>query len=150
MIGKNTIPALLGCLIVISLAACSPDEPAQPGVVVDGAVMSQLAPGQSVGAVYLRITNNMAQGVVLNYVHSPVATDIEVHRTFHEDGMMQMRPVNHVRVEAGQSLRFEPGGYHLMLFGVANLPEVGQAFDLTMEFEGGLSVTVPVRVKTPG
>ena len=148
-LNKNFFSLALIGLATVILVACSRNEQA-PVVTVKEAVMNQLAPGQSVGAVYMRIANSTDKDIVLNYVHAPIASSIEVHRTIYEEGMMQMRPVNHVRVEAGKSLSFEPGGYHLMLFGVENQPEVGQTFELTVEFEGGLKVTAPVLVKRPG
>lgn len=149
MLAKNTVMSLIVGLAAFALVACSPKEPAATVSVADG-FMPQLAPGQSVGAVFMRIANDTPDDIVLNYVHAPIASNIEVHRTFYEDGMMQMRPVKHVRVEAGESLLFEPGGYHLMLFGVENQPEVGETFELTLEFEKGVSVTTQVKVKRPG
>lgn len=146
---KNYVVSLTFGLMAFALIACSPEQPT-PAVVVNDAFMPQLAPGQSVGAVFMRIANNTPDDIVLNYVHAPIASNIEVHRTFYDEGMMQMRPVKHVRVEAGKSLLFEPGGYHLMLFGIENQPEVGEDFELTLEFEGGVSVTTQVRVKRPG
>lgn len=135
-------------LIAFALIACSPQEPAS-AVTVNNVFMPQLAPGQTVGAIFMRITNNSPSDIVLNHVYAPIASNIEVHRTFYDEGMMQMRPVNHVRVEAGKSLVFEPGGYHLMLFGVEKQPAVGEAFNLTLEFEGGVSVATQVKVKRP-
>lgn len=149
MTAKTKFLSLILGLTVCALIACSPEEPAAT-VVVNDAFMPQLAPGQSVGAVFMRIANDTPDDIVLNYVHAPIASNIEVHRTIYDEGMMQMRPVKHVRVEAGKSLLFEPGGYHLMLFGVENQPEVGETFELTLEFEGGVNVITQVRVKRPG
>ena len=119
-------------------------------IVIDNAYMKQMPPGQHVGAVYLRIINNSKEDLILNYVHSPVAAEVEVHRNFYEEGMMQMRPVKHVRVPAGDSLRFEPGGYHLMFMGVESQFEVEDSFDLVLEFEGGKAVPTRVTVKPAG
>lgn len=149
MLAKNYFVSLMLGLVALAFAGCSPEEQTPTARVTD-AVMPQLAPGQSVGAVFLRIANDTSGDLVLNYVHASIASNIEVHRTFYDEGMMQMRPVKHVKVEAGKSLLFEPSGYHLMLFGVENQPEVGETFDLTLEFEGGVNVTTPVRVKRPG
>jgi copper(I)-binding protein len=37
-----------------------------------------------------------------------------------QDGMMRMRQVESMVIEAGEELVMEPGGYHLMLFKVSD------------------------------
>jgi copper(I)-binding protein len=61
--------------------------------------------------------------------------------------MMKMRPLPSVTVEAGQSLMFEPGQLHLMLFGVQTtlVPGDLQVFALTTENCGSLLVQAEVR-----
>jgi copper(I)-binding protein len=58
-----------------------------------------------------------------------------------------MRPLPSVTVEAGQSLMFEPGQLHLMLFGVQAtlVPGERQVLALTSENCGSLLVQAEVR-----
>ncbi len=135
---------------VVLLASCDKADTPAAAVEIKQAFIKQIPPGQTRAAVYLNLINNSEKEQVINYVHSPVADHVEVHRHFHENGMMQMRPVNHVRVDAGKELIFSPGGYHLMLFGVYDELKLGEEFELTVEFESGTVVTVPVVVKGRG
>ena len=62
-------------------------------------------------------------------------------------GMTGMQPVARVDVPAGGSVTFAPGGYHVMLEGLATAPAVGSTFPLTLTFEkaGQIAVTVAVQ-----
>jgi copper(I)-binding protein len=58
-----------------------------------------------------------------------------------------MREVAVLHVEAGQELRFEPNGMHLMLMGLRKPLVEGQAFELTLVFEVAGARTVKVAVR---
>ena len=61
--------------------------------------------------------------------------------------MMGMREIQGLDVPAGETVELVPGGYHLMLIDLATDLEVGDEFELVLEFEhaGARSVTVTVR-----
>lgn len=123
-------------------------EPQQQGAIeVVSATMPVLPPGQSLGVVYLVLRNNTDNMVVMNNLYSDITDHIEVHRNYYENGMMKMREVHHLQLAPKSKILFEPGGYHLMLFDIATAPQLGDKFNLTLEFEGGRSVTTQVTVK---
>ena len=62
-------------------------------------------------------------------------------------GNMTMQEVDSIDLPAGEAVVFEPGGYHVMLLGLASPLEVGDTFDLTLLFESGASETVTVEVR---
>lgn len=52
---------------------------------------------------------------------SVIADDVmrmEMHETIEKDGMAQMQSLTKVAVPAGETVKFEPGGKHLMIWGV--------------------------------
>ena len=59
---------------------------------------------------------------------------------------MTMRQVDAIAVPAGGEAALEPGGDHLMLFGLADGLEPGSRFPLTLLFEKAGPVTVEVRI----
>jgi copper(I)-binding protein len=70
------------------------------------------------------------------------------------DGEMAMtmrEMVDGLSLTAGDTVVFEPGSYHIMLFGLADALEVGDEFDVTLEFAeaGDVTVTVPVLETAP-
>ena len=60
---------------------------------------------------------------------------------------MRMRPVAEVAVAPGAELRLQPGGYHLMLFGVSALKS-GESIPLRLDFGqcGIIELEAPVVV----
>lgn len=44
---------------------------------------------------------------------------MEMHETTEEDGMAMMRPVKSINILPGAKVKMEPGGKHLMLWGVS-------------------------------
>ena len=114
---------------------------------IEQAYMPALAPGQTTAAVYMKMMNRTDEEKILNHVETDVAGMAHIHRNFYEDGVMKMRMVHHLTLSPKETLRFEPGGYHVMLMDIAEPMEPEVTFPLVLHFEKGESVTVQVTVK---
>lgn len=137
---------LLVAVFAILLTSCG-DKPAQSTWRVTDAHMKAMPPGQTRAAVYLRLENLAPRERMIQLVSTPIAGTAEVHRHLYEDGMMKMRAVPHARIGAESVLEFKPGGYHIMLLDVAEVPEVGSHFPLTLAFDEGEQLDVEVEVR---
>lgn len=138
---------LRNCVIVgvlVLLQACEQKPPLE----IEQLHINALPPGQTTAAAYMILRNNTKTTLVLNYAHSPIASDVEVHRVIYDQGMMQMRKVNHLSIDPGSVLHFQPGGYHLMLMGIENAPPVGDSFTITFEFEAGYTISADAEVRS--
>ena len=62
-------------------------------------------------------------------------------------GMMMMQEVEAIELPAGESVALEPGGLHVMLIDIAQPLEIGQKFDLTLNFEKFGEKVVEVEVR---
>ena len=62
-------------------------------------------------------------------------------------GMMGMQPVDRIEIAPGASVTLEPGGYHLMLMGVTDMPAIGEMVEITLTFEKAGDVVVQAEVK---
>ena len=111
------------------------------------AYIRAMPPGQQVTAAFLKLVNSSDRACVITGGSSPIASEIQIHEHQHSDGMMKMRPLVSVTLEAGKSLMFEPGQLHLMLFGVQAtlVPGERQVLALTSENCGSLLVQAEVR-----
>lgn len=78
---------------------------------------------------------------------SPAAARIELHSTVAEGGMMRMRPESRLAVPKGAMVMLEPGGWHLMLFGIDPATRVGQKLPLELRFASGAVVRVDATVR---
>jgi copper(I)-binding protein len=118
------------------------------------------------GAVYFTIENGTTTDDELTdaSVASTVAAMAQIHETVMAtntsmaggtnsggtmggEQMMTMQEVASVPVPAGGTVRFEPGGYHVMLMDLAAPLQAGQTFEVTLTFAeaGTKTVTATVR-----
>jgi hypothetical protein len=102
--------------------------------------------GRDVTAGYLTITSTGGADRLIA-ASSPEAASIELHTHTHAGGMMRMEKVEAVEIPAGGTVRFEPGGLHLMLFGVSAAASGAGPVPVTLRFESGGEVTVPFAVE---
>lgn len=99
-----------------------------------------------VGAVYLDIRAT-GGGDTLIAASADIADDTQLHEIATDGGNAVMRAVEGgIPVEPGGGVSLRPGGYHVMLLGVGEIPEVGETFALTLEFERAGRMTVTVEV----
>jgi len=104
------------------------------GVVdVKDAWVRATVPGQKVAGAYLEIRSGSAARLV--GVRSPVAKSAEIHSMSNEGGMMKMRHLDALDLPAGQSVRLEPNGNHIMLFDIKQPLEAGARVPLTLIIE---------------
>ncbi|MEM9762959.1 MAG: copper chaperone PCu(A)C [Pseudomonadota bacterium] len=78
---------------------------------------------------------------------TPVADHVMIHASETDaDAVTRMIHLDALDLEAGQTVRFAPGGMHLMLMGLAGKLEEGAPFPLMLNFERAGSITVEVPV----
>ncbi len=117
------------------------------GLRVDSAWARSSPPGARIAAVYLRIDNTGGKADRLLTLKSAMATSVEVHRTSNEEGIARMRKVSMLHIGANEIVSAEPGGLHIMLFGLKKPLVAGKTFMLELGFEvsGKQKVIVKVR-----
>jgi len=111
-------------IIVLWLAAClgsSWGAPAAAPLLVDNPRIRALIPGQDKTVGYLEITNTGTTAAILIGAQSEYARAIEFHTTTVDGDIMRMRHLPRIQIPAGATVHFQPGGNHLMLFGVRSL-----------------------------
>jgi len=79
-------------------------------------------------------------------VRSPMAERVELHNHIMEGNVMMMRPVDAIEIPAGGRVSLEPGGLHLMIFGLKQLPKKGDSLPVTLEFERAGAVDLDLMV----
>lgn len=81
---------------------------------------------------------------------SDVAAAVELHQSqMGEDGTMKMAAQENVPIPANTRVTFEPGGLHVMLIGLKDDLNSGDAFQVTLTFEKAGDITLDVPVKEP-
>ncbi len=141
---KSAYPAmLLSALLCFSgsLFAAAADQ-----VSAADAYVRAVPPGQPNSASFMTLTNASANDIVLKGAESSAAKVVELHTHTLSDGMMRMRQVEKIDLPAGQSVKLQPGGLHVMMIGLQRDLVPGEQIDLALVFEDGskLQLKVPV------
>jgi copper(I)-binding protein len=124
---RRVVPFLLGsCFMAASALAAEP-------VRIVNAWTKATVPGQKVAGVYLEILSPLEARVV--DVSFPLARSAEIHSMKMENGTMKMRPLKTLELPAGQWVKLEPGGLHVMLFDLERPLRAGQRLPLTLTVE---------------
>jgi copper(I)-binding protein len=73
---------------------------------------------------------------------------------FHQMGTWNLKPsmdeIFQVNVKAKETVKFEPGGMHVMVDGLDDTLKAGTKTDVTLTFVGGDQVTFPAEVRKAG
>ncbi len=141
---------LLALASALCLALLSSAQAQTPPIEVSHAWARATAASAANGAVYLTVTNHGAADDRLTGAATPVAAKAQMHITIDDKGVMKMRPVAEVPVEAGGSATFKPGAMHIMLLGLKHPLKAGESFPLTLTFAKAGAVQTMVMVEKIG
>ncbi|MFU8839488.1 MAG: copper chaperone PCu(A)C [Nitriliruptoraceae bacterium] len=132
----------IGALALL-LGACGPDG--DPALTVSDAQAAVPLAGSS--QVVLEITNTGDGDDRLVGVDTDAALGIELHETRIEDGFATMVDLDDVPLPAGETVRFRPGGLHLMMLGPQDEVVLGARFPITLRFDRSAPITVTAEVR---
>ena len=119
---------------------------AKPGMALSGARLTLPAVSGRPGAVYFTLANTGRSPVKLVAAYLEGAGKAEMHETVGG----AMKPLPEVEVPAGGSVRFAPGGKHVMAFDLATSLKPGGSTELTLSFADGDKISAPVAVEAAG
>ncbi len=113
---------------------------------VTGAWVRATPPNRDVTAAYLVIENRSDRSRELLAVETPAAAYTELHTMRYVDDMMEMEKIESLVVPPRGAAGLEPGGDHIMLFGVAAPLAEGDSVSLTLRFADRSTRTVTAEV----
>ena len=141
---KIHLPLLVAA--AMSLASCHRNA-GSPEVSVKRAWVRLPAVAGGAAAGYFRMQANRDDGLIA--VSAPGAR-IELHESMMHGGMTGMRPLANVALPAGEKIAFEPGGKHLMIFGLGPDLKPRGRLPLTFRFRSAPPVEVEARLVGAG
>jgi copper(I)-binding protein len=119
-------------LIALWLAPLPALADTSPLTVSDGWI--RLLPGNSAG--YFTLKNNGSAKVQLTGADTPACGMLMLHKSDDKGGMSSMQDVQSVDVPGGGTLKFAPGGYHLMCMDAKPSLKLGASVPVTLSFKG--------------
>jgi len=129
---------VVAVMAAVTLAGC---EQAQLGV--DDAWVRLPAVSSRPGAAYFTIKGG-ADATSLLGVSSPAAVRTELHE------MKTMALLKDVAIPAGSTVKFEPGGKHVMLYDISPEVRAGGKIPLRLAFANGKTIEVEAELRAPG
>jgi periplasmic copper chaperone A len=137
--------ALSLCAATPLLAAAAAPLPAT--IAISQAWIRANAPGLDVAAAYFNVRNSGKQPVVLSGISTPVAASATMHMTVISKGISSMRELDGLTIAAGETVKFEPGGMHVMLMGLKAPLQPGRSAALQFRFGNGAVLQIVARIK---
>jgi copper(I)-binding protein len=108
---------------------------------------TRLTPGSDVAAVYLTLQNPARKPVTVVGIESSAASHAMIHESRTEGGISKMRAHEQLVVAPGETLKFAPGGLHVMLHGLTQPLAVGQSIPLVFELADGTRIPTTAVVR---
>jgi len=139
--------APLRFLLVAMLWLIGTSLKAQGPILLSDGWIRAAPPTSAVRAGYVVIHNPGERGVRILGASSPHFGNVEFHETVLEDGMMRIRAQSELHIAAGETLRMQPGGLHLMLFEPTGSPAVGEELAVDFHLYDGQQVSTLLTVK---
>ena len=132
-------------LTLSAILALAPGAQASSVMVMKAYARASATPTAETGAAYVSL---MAHGEAdrLIAVSTPAAKMAGLHETVLQDGVMKMQHVDALDIPANGQLRMKPGGYHIMLMGLAKPLKEGDEIELTLTFEKAGEMKVKAKV----
>ena len=104
-------------------------------------------PGKLPAGGYFTLHNGTPKAVTLDGAASPACGSLMLHKSDTMGGMASMSDVATIDVPAGGSLRFSPGGLHLMCMEPGPQLRRGAEVMVTLHFKGGTSLPARFQVR---
>lgn len=140
---------LSNILLAVVLSLICATATAQPNATVDNARI-RLLPGNLPLAGYFTLRNTGQHNLRLVGASSPDFGHVMMHRSIERNGMSKMVMVPHIDVAPGKSVRFAPGGYHLMMMHRKHQLKVGDRVPVVLKFADQNTMTVDFTVHPAG
>ena len=135
--------AVLAMIPVSATATATESDHAAP--TVSQAWARATPPKIKIGAAYVKIEGGH-HGDRLVGASSKIADRVEIHAHAMDGGKMSMTKIDDLDIPAGGTVKFEPGGYHLMLIDLRQQLKEGEQLKLVLEFANAGKVDVVARI----
>lgn len=108
-------------------------------------------PNARTTAAYLQVLNHAAKPLTIIAARTSASDRTEVHDMLHENGLMKMVKLERLEVAAQSTLSLAPGGKHVMLMDLEQVPQEGSSVEVCLADTEGLErcLSLPVQRSAP-
>lgn len=141
----NKISIMLAASATFMLASCGQGDV----LYADKAVVNLSPVDGNPSAGYMDLHGGRVD-VELVGVTSDDVLRMEMHETTEEDGMMSMAKLKSIPVPAGKTVKLEPGGKHLMIWGIGNGTKKRGLLKMTLIYSNDDRIEINAVIKKAG
>ena len=148
---------LAAAVLSLTLAACSQSDEAATavdenptGLVVSNARLLLPPVAGNPAAVYFDLKNEGPRAVAVRRADIADAKSAAMHDMMEYNREMTMADMGPTTVKQGETIKFEPGGKHVMAFDLSPELKAGGKTEMTLTIAGGDKVSVEVPVQAAG
>lgn len=102
------------------------------------------------GVVYFTLTNTSEEQATIRGADVIGAASAKLHETSEWSGQMDMQELFAVPVMPGETMIFESGGKHVMVYEIDPSLAAGGETEVTLTFAGGDKISFPVKILAAG
>lgn len=154
----KTLSAAMLAAIAVSLAACSDgaetakavDEANPTGLAISNARLMLPPVAGNPAAIYFDLKNEGNRAVAVRRADVADAKSASMHDMMEYDRAMTMADMGPTTVKQGETVKFEPGGKHVMVFDLSPEIRAGGKTEMTLTVAGGDKVSFEVPVLAAG
>lgn len=148
MKNKVWVAALLAMAAVMPARAA--EVTTENGISVICAWVEATRPGQNIASVYMDIRVDRLAPRRLTGAFTDLAASSQLSTFRRSGGVLSRSRVNSITIPAGQLVRLQPGGYHVLLMDLKEPLIVDTEFELITEFDEAGAFEVAVKVVPVG
>lgn len=141
----NKIAIMLAASTSLLLASCGQGDI----LYADNAVVNLSPVEGNPSAGYINLHGGRVDVDLVSVISDDVLR-MEMHETTEKDGMMSMAQLKSIPVPAGKTVKMEPGGKHLMIWGVGEGSKKRGLLTMTLIYSNDDRIEINAVVKNAG
>jgi len=142
--------SLLSMVIAILMSVAGNSIAADAHLMIMDPWVREAPPNAKMLAGYFTIMNHSGKSVEIVGASSDKFEKVELHKTVHEEGVAKMIAQPSVEVGKHATVKFQPGGLHLMLIEPKTKLKAGDKVDITLKLNKGDELKMTAVVKKGG
>ena len=111
----------------------------------DGYIKASI-PGSDVTAAYMTISNATNKAITLQKISSTISDRVEIHEHSMSNGMMRMREVGQITIDANSKVVLQPSSLHLMIFSIKQKITEKDVIPFTLYFSNETKINIQLPV----
>ena len=99
-------------------------------------------------SLYFTLENNGSEADTLYAVETDIAKMVQIHETYSNGDVMGMREIGKILIEAGSSVKLEPGGMHIMVMRLKKDIKNGDEIEFKLHFRNAGIIKITAKAKS--